>query len=593
MKHKSHNYRTPKVEETYSIAIRKRIEEFRNSEDEKIIFPSTLSSEERMYVHKISKQYGMISKSFGSGASRYLTLRKNTGDVLLDDALQLDLNIAATRILNEIFENEPVLESEISLLLKSVHESSANAGVESETDEKVLIAVKDKNIIQSNNKKTNSYHNISNNKNDNNKSNIRHHSILRPITLPATQLIEVPGKILKQKQSLPIYAHREEILNAIDTNDVVIISGETGSGKSTQVVQYLLEDDPNSVIVCTQPRRLSAISLAERVSEELGDEDVGKRVGYAVRLESSSSRETRITYCTTGVVLSSLKGGIQHSNLLCHATHLIIDEVHERDKNADFLLIFVRELLRQQTSYTNGGKRLKLILMSATMSMEKFRQYFTMNNETIKCSIVSVEGSLFPVKAYFLENILAETNYLSNKSSSILGSNQGSKSKKINNQSNEEEVLETISKLNQSFRCKMCGLATFQNAELFGVHASTCTGVFAKSEKEMNQSKYYNVWDEDDDDDDEALNQTNLSMMSNPGNFGYDENVLFDLNESNLKNSDEELNFHIYKNSESDSMSENEMPLKQVSEDELIRFVFKVYLYLWNEEHFYLFVSIV
>jgi ATP-dependent RNA helicase DHX29 len=134
---------------------------------------------------------------------------------------------------------------------------------------------------------------------------------------------------------LPVFGFRQSILATIDQNQVTIICGETGCGKSTQIPSYLLEHElsqgKSCKIFCTEPRRISAISLAQRVSEELGEgpKDLGtfrSLVGYAIRLETKTSAQTRLVFATVGIVLRMLEssGGLED------VTHLVIDEVHER-----------------------------------------------------------------------------------------------------------------------------------------------------------------------------------------------------------------------------------------------------------------------
>ena len=141
--------------------------------------------------------------------------------------------------------------------------------------------------------------------------------------------------MLRARTTLPIWQYRHEILDAIEDHQVVIVCGQTGCGKSTQVPAYILENELSNgrscKIYCTEPRRISAISLARRVSEELGESkaDVGtsrSMVGFAIRLESQVTPHTRLVYATTGIVMRMLEG----SGDLDGVTHLLLDEVHER-----------------------------------------------------------------------------------------------------------------------------------------------------------------------------------------------------------------------------------------------------------------------
>lgn len=140
-------------------------------------------------------------------------------------------------------------------------------------------------------------------------------------------------RMLQTRRNLPAWNQMSEILQNIRQSQVVVISGETGCGKSTQVPQYILDDwianyenDKKHVeIVCTQPRRISALGVAERVSDERV-EKIGNTVGYQIRLESKISASTRLTFCTTGILLRRLEG----DPTLPSVTHVIVDEVHER-----------------------------------------------------------------------------------------------------------------------------------------------------------------------------------------------------------------------------------------------------------------------
>jgi len=141
--------------------------------------------------------------------------------------------------------------------------------------------------------------------------------------------------MLPSRRGLPIWFFKDQLLDAIESNQVVIVCGETGCGKSTQVPAYILENELSNgrqcKIYCTEPRRISAISLARRVSQELGERtgDVGtfkSLVGYAIRLESQITAQTRLVYATTGIVMRML----ERSDILENITHLLLDEVHER-----------------------------------------------------------------------------------------------------------------------------------------------------------------------------------------------------------------------------------------------------------------------
>ncbi|KAM6223081.1 ATP-dependent RNA helicase DHX29 [Rhynchocyon petersi] len=218
-------------------------------------------------------------------------------------------------------------------------------------------------------------------------------------------------RLLKERQQLPVFKHRNSIVETLKRHRVVVVAGETGSGKSTQVPHFLLEDllldewgTSKCNIVCTQPRRISAVSLATRVCEELGCENGpgGKNslCGYQIRMESRASDSTRLLYCTTGVLLRKL----QEDGLLTNVTHVIVDEVHERSVQSDFLLVILKEILQKRSD-------LHLILMSATVDSEKFSTYFT------HCPILRISGRSYPVEVSHLEDIIEETGFVLEKDS--------------------------------------------------------------------------------------------------------------------------------------------------------------------------------
>ncbi|KAL8214402.1 hypothetical protein R6Q57_003851 [Mikania cordata] len=176
--------------------------------------------------------------------------------------------------------------------------------------------------------------------------------------------------MLTFREKLPAHKMKSEFLEAVAANKVLVVSGETGCGKTTQLPQFILEEEISSLrgshcnIICTQPRRISAISVAARISNERG-ESLGETVGYQIRLESKRSEQTRLLFCTTGVLLRKL---VQDPSLT-GISHLLVDEIHERGMNEDFLLIILRDLLPKRPD-------LRLILMSATINADLFSKYF-------------------------------------------------------------------------------------------------------------------------------------------------------------------------------------------------------------------------
>ncbi|CAH2252973.1 ATP-dependent RNA helicase DHX57 isoform X1 [Pelobates cultripes] len=206
--------------------------------------------------------------------------------------------------------------------------------------------------------------------------------------------------MLQERLKLPAWEKQDTILQLLSRHQVLVVSGMTGCGKTTQIPQFILDAslqgsyDHVSNIICTQPRRISAISVAERVAQER-TERVGLSVGYQIRLESVKSAATRLLYCTTGVLLRRLEG----DTTLHGVTHVIVDEVHERTEESDFLLLVLKDVMVQRPD-------LKIMLMSATLNAELFSQYFH------GCPMVHIPGRTFPVDQYFLEDAIAKTRYV-------------------------------------------------------------------------------------------------------------------------------------------------------------------------------------
>uniref|UniRef100_A0A8C3DSX8 RNA helicase n=1 Tax=Corvus moneduloides TaxID=1196302 RepID=A0A8C3DSX8_CORMO len=183
------------------------------------------------------------------------------------------------------------------------------------------------------------------------------------------------------REKLPSYGMREELVKLINNNRVTVISGETGCGKTTQVTQFILDDHierglgSTCRIVCTQPRRISAISVAERVAAERAEScGNGRSTGYQIRLQRH---------------LSSI-------------SHVVLDEIHERNLQSDVLMSIIKDLL-------NVRQDLKVILMSATLNAEKFSEYFD------HCPMIHIPGFTFPVVEYLLEDVIEKLRYTPEK----------------------------------------------------------------------------------------------------------------------------------------------------------------------------------
>ncbi|XP_075220513.1 dosage compensation regulator mle isoform X2 [Lycorma delicatula] len=210
---------------------------------------------------------------------------------------------------------------------------------------------------------------------------------------------ELLQKMNAERNQLPVASMKGKIMGAINENSVIIIRGNTGCGKTTQVCQYILDDYVQTGqgaycnIVITQPRRISAVSVADRVANERCEE-IGISVGYSVRFESCLPRAYGgILFCTIGVLLRKLENGLRG------VSHVIVDEIHERDVNTDFIMVVLRDMVH---TYPD----LRLILMSATIDTSLFSRYFN------DCPVVEVPGRAFPVQAYFLEDCVQMLSFV-------------------------------------------------------------------------------------------------------------------------------------------------------------------------------------
>ncbi|KAI0320071.1 P-loop containing nucleoside triphosphate hydrolase protein [Amylostereum chailletii] len=211
----------------------------------------------------------------------------------------------------------------------------------------------------------------------------------------ATTFGEITALSLQdQRKSLPIYKLRDPLLQAIKDHQVLIVVGDTGSGKTTQMTQYLAEDGftERGRIGCTQPRRVAAMSVAKRVAEEVGCR-LGQEVGYTIRFEDCTSPETRIKYMTDGM--------LQRECLIdpdvSQYSVIMLDEAHERTIATDVLFGLLKKAIKRRPD-------LKLIVTSATLDAEKFSKYF------FGCPIFTIPGRAYPVEILYTKE--PETDYL-------------------------------------------------------------------------------------------------------------------------------------------------------------------------------------
>ncbi|KAG5543565.1 hypothetical protein RHGRI_016341 [Rhododendron griersonianum] len=207
-------------------------------------------------------------------------------------------------------------------------------------------------------------------------------------------------EILEKRKTLPVWHQKEEFLQALKANQTLILVGETGSGKTTQIPQFVLEavelEIPDKrrkfMVACTQPRRVAAMSVSRRVAEEM-DVNIGEEVGYSIRFEDCSSSRTVLKYLTDGMLLREAMA----DPLLERYKVIILDEAHERTLATDVLFGLLKEVLKNRPD-------LKLVVMSATLEAEKFQGYF------YGAPLMKVPGRLHPVEIFYTEE--PERDYL-------------------------------------------------------------------------------------------------------------------------------------------------------------------------------------
>jgi pre-mRNA-splicing factor ATP-dependent RNA helicase DHX16 len=201
--------------------------------------------------------------------------------------------------------------------------------------------------------------------------------------------------IEETRKSLPIYQYKDEFLQAVKDHQIIVLVGQTGSGKTTQLTQYLQESGygKSGKIGCTQPRRVAAISVANRVAQEAGTR-VGRKVGYSVRFESAVSDETEIEYMTDGLALRLC---LTDPSLSAYSV-IILDEAHERTLATDILMSLVKEVSVHRPEF-------RLIIASATLAAQKFSEFF------FDAPIMNIPGRTFPITTAHASS--PEANYLS------------------------------------------------------------------------------------------------------------------------------------------------------------------------------------
>eukprot|EP00931_Biecheleriopsis_adriatica_P109528 TRINITY_DN83790_c0_g1_i1.p1 TRINITY_DN83790_c0_g1~~TRINITY_DN83790_c0_g1_i1.p1 ORF type:complete len:711 (+),score=145.11 TRINITY_DN83790_c0_g1_i1:35-2134(+) len=200
-------------------------------------------------------------------------------------------------------------------------------------------------------------------------------------------------EILKSRRKLPCWGMREDVVKMVKSSQSSVLIGETGSGKTTQVPQFLLAALGSGKIAVTQPRRVAAMSVAARVAQEM-DVELGQEVGYLIRFEDMTSENTRLKYMTDGMLLREC----QMDPLMSQYSAVILDEAHERTLATDLLFGLLKEVLQKRPE-------LRCLVMSATLEAEKFQDYWS------DAPLLRVPGRMFPVETFF--TLRAEKDYVS------------------------------------------------------------------------------------------------------------------------------------------------------------------------------------
>lgn len=400
------------MDEEFRIDVQRALAEFRASAEDSITFPSTLSAAERAFVHYSCSQLGLVSKSHGKGEARQLRVtRRVVVRSTAARAPEILLHPHAEAAVREYFATFPATPSDWRVS-EDIHALAVEAFGR-------WLYARDAAAPAAGRGRASGVDAAS-----------WHAFRARREGHPDVARVTAARKLL------PAWGVRDVVCDACATSSVVIVCGDTGCGKSTQVPQFLIDNVRDEAgagvrMIVTQPRRISAITLCERVSYEMCD-DVGRMCGYNVRLESAVTEDTRVTYVTTGVLLRRLMTDPNLKGI----THVVLDEVHERDINTDVLLLILRDLLCTR-------KDLTLILMSATLQLDLFMNYFRQTahergvavspiptSEAIASamrsrtgaqgraflspdvSLVYIDGSTFPVTRLYLEDILTHTAFM-------------------------------------------------------------------------------------------------------------------------------------------------------------------------------------
>ncbi|KAG1669651.1 3'-5' RNA helicase YTHDC2 [Nymphon striatum] len=347
------------VTEDFRVSVKLALEQFSKDNEDTLAFPSSLLAEQRAFIHKFCLKLGLKTKSRGKNVNRHITVMKKPKKTTHVSDAAFEFTDFSEKAMLQLMQHCPLSNKEKQDLQPHVeHVSSFNYEVP---------------------------------------------DIPKPTGCLTNIIPQVPPKSGFQDPNataLPIHTIKNQFLEVLEQHQVI--------------PQFILDKSYNSKqpcrILCTQPRRIAALSVSDRVAYER-NEKLGDTVGYQIRLESKISLRTVLLFSTNGVLLRTLMGC---EDRLSSVTHIIVDEIHEREKLSDFLLIVMRHLLPKYP-------KLKLILMSATLDTDLFIKYFN------DCPVIKVPSRTYPVDEVYLEDILEKLEYrspammkLKNEDSSVL-----------------------------------------------------------------------------------------------------------------------------------------------------------------------------
>jgi len=512
------------VSEEYRIQLTQVLINFRETDNQdSITMPPDLTNTQRKFVHELAKQLGLKSKSYGKGEERRVVINKILAAGGMDSMMgSISIDQKERRNENDLplaedYKNVPKVDvgkiGEDALMrhLSKFPPTPLELAESRETGSSMLL--KDDNMM------VQDYENVLSSpqeslsqewrmREEQPKETMTNERIMQQRIhnhrIAQEQMKSNPQykQMMQQRKKLPAFAYANDICNIVRNkkNRVIILTGDTGCGKSTQVPQFLLDDPeigPKCNIIVTQPRRISAISVAERVAQERC-EHVGNTVGFSVRLESSMSKKTQLLFVTPGVLMKKLHPDTGDDttdgerNRLGLTNLIIMDEIHERDKNTEFLMIALQDLIEERDD-------LQLILMSATMPTRDLAEYWRgvgtrKNDNCISPPLaddewgddgampveINIPGRTYPVQEFFLEDVLVMTGYVDDNKDApdmlqieadLMSLLSATKQSPITSTSTPTPKL-----LDSTLKCVMCNKIGFSSAEELGSHIAVCCG---------------------------------------------------------------------------------------------------------------------